>query len=367
MQKIKRPIAKLLMVVLIVSLCAGFGSATLTALAAEFLTNATPTHVYLNVYLQNSVSGNAYMGWTISSGDYYSGGATLLGDTYYMGGAAAYNGSFVDANGSGYAGLFSSNDLSKWTFVTSQPNNLWSEGTYEYINIPLDYSVVMTGGRTVTRGGTSIVRTKKDLSMYVAPTPVFSDASVSYTVEKGDSVVGIANKHKVTAADLLFANKDYFDSLAEKNKVQGTNIPIEAGVDLRIPIKKSNDVKYTVQPGDQLWGIVWNYYGTRSNSKILEVTAANKEYFEKTKGILEAGAIITLPANGIRNPVTSTHIDQAVGIYRVKPGDTLTAIAVKYYGSASYVGKLFEANKERISIIDNICMIYNQQWLVITR
>lgn len=311
MQKFKQAIAKFLTFAIVLSMFSGFGPGVLTAMAAEFLSNAVPSQVYLNVYLQQNVSGNAYMGWTITTADHYRGEARKHGDTYYIDGAAAYNGSYTNADGSGaYSGYFSSTDLQKWTLLTDPvADNVWNEATWESVSIPLDYRIVTLGGRTVTRGGQSSLITNDGLFNFIPPLPQ--------------------------------ADPD------DSNKKLG--------------------VKYTVQPGDQRWGIAWNYYGTMSDAKVSEITKANKEYFQQTRNILEAGATINLPARGIRNPVTITHLDQAVGVYRVRLNDTIADIAIKYYGSTAYIGKIYEANKDRIQKIGNSYMIYEQQWLVITR
>lgn len=304
MQKIKTSTAKLLVFALVLALFAGFGPATLNAIAAEFLSNVVPSQVYLNVNLRQTVSENAYMGWIIETGDYYYGEATKLGDTYYISGAAAYNGSYKDENGSPYIGYFSSTDLARWTLLTgSLPSNVLSEGTSSNVQIPLYYRIVMTTGRTVTRGGESSLITKAGLLMSIPPAQMTEGSSVSYTVQSGDT----------------------------------------------------------------LWGIVWNYYGTMQTRKVNEIYNANAEYFRGSGGVLRPGAIITLPPNGIRTPVTTTHLDQAVGLYRVRLNDTLADIAIRYYGSLAYVSKIYEANSDRIQRIGNSYMIYEQQWLIIPR
>ena len=122
------------------------------------------------------------------------------------------------------------------------------------------------------------------------------------------------------------------------------------------------DLAYTVQAGESLWGIAFNYYGTMSGNVVAKIYKANAEYFKKTKGVLEAGAVITLPAKGLINPVSQGSLDKAAGVYLVKAGDTLCKIAKLYYGDANAWSKIYEANKGRVKNKD---MIYEKQWLVI--
>ena len=366
MRKIRKTIAKLLVVALLFPLLACAGPGVLTAWAADFLANTVPSQVYLNLNFQQSVAGNAYIGWTITADDHYTGMVTQYGDLYYISGAAAYNNSYTTRDGDAYSGYFSSNDLAKWTLLTAPVDaDVWSGGESMSVNIPLDYKVVTTSGRTVSRGGGSLV-TNADLFYLIPPMPVEETTYSDYTVVANDTLAKIARKYGVTADKIRAANEGYFNDLAVRNEVAGTNVAIEKDVVINIPTTKVNGVNYPVRAGDTLWGIAFNYYGTMSDEKVIEIMNANKELFRNSKGVLEAGSILYLPPRGIRNPVTTTHIDQAVGVYRVKLDDTVTDINRKYYGaSANALGKIYEANKERITKVGNSYMIYEQQWLVV--
>ena len=128
---------------------------------------------------------------------------------------------------------------------------------------------------------------------------------------------------------------------------------------------KDKDLAYTVQKGEALYGIAFNYYGTMQKATIDKIYAANAAYFQKTKGILEAGAVLILPAKGLINPVTQGSLDKAAGMYLVKAGDTLADIAKVYYGDAKAWTKIYEANKDRVKMVGKSPMIYEKQWLVI--
>ncbi|MDR0293595.1 MAG: fibronectin type III domain-containing protein [Oscillospiraceae bacterium] len=125
------------------------------------------------------------------------------------------------------------------------------------------------------------------------------------------------------------------------------------------------DLAYTVQNGETLWSVAFNYYGSMGSAAVNKIWNANKAYFDKTKGALEAGAVIILPGAGLIAPVTQGSLDTAAGVYLVKAGDTLADIAAKYYGDAKEWKKIYEANKDRVKMAGNSPMIYEKQWLVI--
>ena len=125
------------------------------------------------------------------------------------------------------------------------------------------------------------------------------------------------------------------------------------------------DLYYKVQPGEKVWSIAWNYYDTMLDSAINKIMRANAAYFKQTRNILEAGAVLTLPAQGLKVPVTQSGLSQAAGIYLIKAGDTLAIIAQKYYGDTKQWTKIYEANKDRVRMIGNVPMIYECQWLII--
>lgn len=128
---------------------------------------------------------------------------------------------------------------------------------------------------------------------------------------------------------------------------------------------KGQDLSYKVQKGEKLFTIAYNYYGSMQKSVIDKIYQANAAYFKSTKGALKAGAVLTLPAKGLLTPVTQSSLDKAAGMYLVKTGDTLGAIAKIYYGDSIQWKKIYEANKDRVKIVGKSPMIYEGQWLVI--
>ena len=215
-------------------------------------------------------------------------------------------------------------------------------------------------------GSTAALKTTDGLYNAIPPSPVVVTSDVQYKVPRGDTLTAIARKYGTTADQIRADNKAYFDSLAARNRAQGTRVALEAGVTLNIKaVTETKDLAYRVQKGESLWGIAFNYYGSMQASVVNRIYAANAAYFQKTKGVLEAGAVITLPGQGLIQPVTQGSLNKAAGLYLVQKGDTLGAIARRYYGDVNAWRKIQEANADRVSVIGGSPMIYTGQWLVI--
>ncbi|MCL2204709.1 MAG: LysM peptidoglycan-binding domain-containing protein [Defluviitaleaceae bacterium] len=118
---------------------------------------------------------------------------------------------------------------------------------------------------------------------------------------------------------------------------------------------------YTVQYGETLWSIAFNFYGSMRDAYVNRISAANRGVIP-AGGALTPGMEITLPAQGLRSPVVQTHLAGAVGAYLVRRGDTLKSIAYTIYGDAARWTCLREANAARIGP-DN--RILEGQWLVV--
>ena len=383
MQKLKQPLAKLLVFALVLSLFAGTGPTALNALAADFLAGTIPTqaHLYVEMDQYTYVSGDAYIGWRVNEVNLaktYTGYATKYEGKYYTDGFAAYNGSYykevtetladgsVITTKSEYYGYFSSTDLKKWTLLTTPvADEVWAKGERMVVSIPLDYQIVMTSGKRVKVFSDNPLRTTDGL-VGIPAVPVYRTEEVTHKVAAGETLAKLAQRYNIEVEDIKYDNYNYFSDLSTRNEKQGTEVQLEAGVSLTINARKYEGVNYKVQKGDKLWGISFNYYGDMTNPKVGEIMSANKAYFDKTKGVLEAGVTIFIPEAGIRMPIDISRIEGAAGIYRVQRGDTLGSIAKKYYGTEDAIEKIYAANSEYIKKVGKSYMIYEQQWLVIT-
>ncbi len=120
---------------------------------------------------------------------------------------------------------------------------------------------------------------------------------------------------------------------------------------------ESTPGQYTVQPGDTLATIALNHYG--SYDRHAAIYQANLTLFKNNNNRLDAGMVLTLPAEGLLAPLPTQDIKQ---VYTVKAGDTLATIAQQVYGDGSLYTKIYEANKERLKSPN---LIYTGQWLAI--
>ena len=100
-------------------------------------------------------------------------------------------------------------------------------------------------------------------------------ADTSYTVQSGDTLWKISQKFDVTVGDILAVNP------AIKNASL-----IYAGQKITIPSSKM--VKYTVQPGDTMWGIANKY-----EISLAELLKANPQITNSSA--IYAGQSITIP------------------------------------------------------------------------
>lgn len=232
---------------------------------------------------------------------------------------------------------------------------------------------------------------------FIPPAPVLPDTGgFIHVVAPGQTLAAIAARHGVTVSDIVVANLAYFILLAEKNTRNGTNVEVEAHMELIIPPSNAfgvvyKDLVYVVQYGETVESIARNYYGSANiaaNAK--RIKDANKAYFTVLNLInpkinVEAGAVLTLPGAGLKDPITRAfrsdlyamaYIEDYianpnpmiyvpkyfVSMYLVQKGDTLSSIAQKYFGTAAGYQMLLEANREKVSNPNNL---FVGQWIVI--
>lgn len=162
----------------------------------------------------------------------------------------------------------------------------------------------------------------------------------TYTVKAGDTLYGIANKFKVSVAQLVSVNK-----------IKNSNI-IRVGQVLTIPGKPSpkptpppaTQTKYTVKPGDTLYSIARKY-----NVTVAQLVSTNKI---KNSNVISIGQVLTIPGKTTTPPPASPPKVKAK--HTVKSGETLYSIARKYkvtVQSIVLLNKLANANLIRVGQI----------------
>lgn len=128
---------------------------------------------------------------------------------------------------------------------------------------------------------------------------------------------------------------------------------------------KGKSIRYKVQRGETFWSIAYNYYGSMKRPAVNKIRKANALLLKRTKGRLEAGMVLTLPASGMMRPITKINPNIVAGMHLIKAGDTLSGISKVYYGDSKLWRKLYNANRDRIKLVKGSPMIYEKQWLII--
>jgi LysM repeat protein len=128
----------------------------------------------------------------------------------------------------------------------------------------------------------------------------------SYRVEPGDTLTAIAARVHTSVTRLEALNG------------LSANSTLLAGVLLRLPPPPSLDVRYEVLPGDTLTGIAARY-------------ATDASAIARANGIgvgevIIAGTTLRVPVRGDASPLTPSRVPR----YRVRSGDTLSGIALRY-------------------------------------
>ena len=172
-------------------------------------------------------------------------------------------------------------------------------------------------------------------------TNISQETTVFYTVKRGDTLSYIAKKYNTSVADIVALNSN----------IKNPNL-IYPGQTFKIitNTKSSSTIYYTVRKGDTL-------------------TAISKKYNTTVK------AIVTL--NGIKNPnliypnqrlqiYTSSSSQELAGenscgkiLYKIKYGDTLSKIALKYDSTVSEIAKLNNITNPNKIYAGNILRIPN--------
>lgn len=146
------------------------------------------------------------------------------------------------------------------------------------------------------------------------------------------------------------------------NRITETEVP-ETVEDTTTEVVAQNkeDYIYTVKVGDTLGSITTNFYGDNSNRS--KLFSYNKEILSKTKGVLNEGMQILIPATlGNQNRIQEPIAKEGEILYVVQAGDTLGKIAYRTYGSTDSYKQIYERNSERLK---NAQTIYVGQIIVL--
>ncbi|MCL6119944.1 MAG: LysM peptidoglycan-binding domain-containing protein [Deltaproteobacteria bacterium] len=184
----------------------------------------------------------------------------------------------------------------------------------------------------------------KNIKRYASKQPAIQYTAYSrpanntvYTVEPGDTLMGIASKYGVSLAAIERYNGLNGYSIlkvGEKITIPGINA---ASTNYAANNSGSNTV-YTVEPGDTLMGIASKY----------GVSLAAIERYNGLNGysILKVGEKITIPGiNGSQKTYgQSTFGNAALSYIIVKPGMTLWSISQKFNVSINYIKSINRIN-----------------------
>ena len=155
------------------------------------------------------------------------------------------------------------------------------------LKIPASVDVSAASKSSSTRSSSS---SSSNSSASSARTP-----TSTYTVQSGDTLIGIANSLGVSAADIAAVNSS-FDANARLQRGQRITVPVaKANVDLKLNDKP---ISYKVQSGDSLTSVARRY-----NIGISDLAAANGL---TTTSNLILGRSITIPAGGSAPTSSST-------------------------------------------------------------
>ena len=207
-------------------------------------------------------------------------------------------------------------------YTVKKGDSLW--------NIAREYETTVDAIIQLNNLGTTALSVGQTLKI-----PNKTQSSLTYTVQKGDSLWKIANNFGVSV-----------DSIIQANNLSGTNLSI--GQQLIIPgttttpttpttptpPEENTTQLYVVQSGDSLWSIARKF-----NTTVSEIRNANN----LTTDVLQVGQLLRIPGSSGNDGT----------VYYVKSGDSLWKIANQF-------GTTVDAIKSRNGLTTNVLQIGQQ-------
>ena len=143
--------------------------------------------------------------------------------------------------------------------------------------------------------------------------------SITYTVQKGDSLWSIASRYGISVNDLRKANNLFTDvlSIGQVLIIPGSSNDEENGV---ITTPSGPSTTYTVAKGDSLWSIA-NKFGVT----VQELRDANM----LTTDVLSIGQVLVIPGVSNDNNNEDDKVEE-ITTYTVQSGDSLWSISKKF-------------------------------------
>ena len=201
-----------------------------------------------------------------------------------------------------YTSQFDGTDCGIWQY-TSQCSIPGISGNVDLDDGFIDYaSVIKEAGLNHLDGNAP--------SPDPSPSPSPSPDYVTYVIQSGDTLSGIAQRFGTT-----------YQAIASLNGLSDPNL-IYAGQTIKIPENNTSSQTYTVQSGDTLSGIAQRF-GTTVNA-IASLNGISDP------DLIYAGQILQIPGSASSSPQT----------YTVQYGDTLSGIAQRFGTTVSAIASL---------------------------
>ena len=144
-----------------------------------------------------------------------------------------------------------------------------------------------------------------------------------YTVRPGDTLWAISRRFGTTVAELVNLNR-----IADPNLIYpGQVLEVPGNANTRPDAPAPGLFPYTVRPGDTLWAI-----SRRFGTTVAELVNLNHI---TDPNLIYPGQVLEVPGNANMRPGTPDSL-----IYRVMPGDTLSALALRFDTTVSAIAAI---------------------------